>query len=154
MSAVCMCIIVCFNQKSAYDMRMSDGSSDVCYSDLGLPAVRLIDRVADISHVLGHYRQLAMFSLGGALLVIAFVLGLRYGATGTARHLLAPIGGCLLTLATLGALGIPANLFTVLALLLVLGLGVDYSVFLHEGDASRPTTLLAITLAEIGRAHV
>src|SRR3546814_20730108 len=61
--------------------------------------------------------------------------------------LLAPIGGCLLTLATLGALGIPANLFTVLALLLVLGLGVDYSVFLHEGDASRPTTLLAITLA-------
>src|SRR3546814_866421 len=27
----------------------------------GLPAVRLIDRVADISHVLGHYRQLAMF---------------------------------------------------------------------------------------------
>lgn len=113
----------------------------------GLPAVRLVDRVADISQVLGHYRQLAMFGLGGALLVIAFVLGLRYGATGTARHLIAPIGGCLLTLATLGAFGIPANLFTVLALLLVLGLGVDYSVFLHEGDASRPTTLLAITLA-------
>lgn len=113
----------------------------------GLPAVRLIDRAADLSHVLGHYRQLAMFGLGGALLVIAFVLGLRYGATGSTRHLIAPIGGCLLTLATLGAFGIPANLFTVLALLLVLGLGVDYSVFVHEDNTSRPTILLAITLA-------
>ncbi|WP_028007444.1 MMPL family transporter [Solimonas flava] len=113
----------------------------------GLADVHLVDRVADISTVLGHYRRLALLGLGGSLCVIGLVLVGRYGLAGAARHLIAPLGGGLLTLATLGALGIPANLFTVLALLLVLGLGVDYSVFLREGEASRPTTLLAITLA-------
>ena len=113
----------------------------------GLDGVRLIDRVADISSVLAHYRRVALLGLAGALAVIGVVLALRYGPRGALRHLLAPGGGALLTLATLGALGIDANLFTVLALLLVLGLGVDYSVFLREGEASRPTTLLAITLA-------
>src|SRR3546814_10130759 len=29
----------CFNQKTAYDMRISDWSSDVCSSDLALPAL-------------------------------------------------------------------------------------------------------------------
>ncbi|WP_028081067.1 MMPL family transporter [Solimonas soli] len=113
----------------------------------GLPGVQLIDRVADISTVLAHYRRLALLGLGGSLCVIGLVLLGRYGPAGAARHLIAPLGGGLLTLATLGVLGIPANLFTVLALLLVLGLGVDYSVFLREGEASRPTTLLAISLA-------
>ena len=115
----------------------------------GRPGVHLIDRVADISLVLGHYRRLALMGLIGSLLVIGVVLVTRYGFGGALRHLIAPVGGGLLTLATLGAFGIPANLFTVLALLLVLGLGVDYSVFLREGEASRPTTLLAITLAGI-----
>lgn len=113
----------------------------------GLPGVHLVDRVADISTVLAHYRRLALMGLSASLVIIGIVLLTRYGAKGAARHLIAPLGGALLTLATLGALGIPANLFTVLALLLVLGLGVDYSVFLREGENSRPTTLLAITLA-------
>lgn len=113
----------------------------------GLPGVQWVDRVADISTVLGHYRHMALLALGGALAAIGVVLMLRYGAGNGLRHLVAPLGGGLLTLATLGLLGVPATLFTVLALLLVLGLGVDYTVFLREGAASRPTTLLAITLA-------
>ncbi|MGH8447099.1 MAG: MMPL family transporter, partial [Solimonas sp.] len=113
----------------------------------GLPGTHLIDRVADISTVLGHYRRLALLGLAGSLTVIGLVLMTRYGVAGGLRHLIAPFGGGLLTLATLGAFDVPANLFTVLALLLVLGLGVDYSVFLREGEASRPTTLLAITVA-------
>lgn len=113
----------------------------------GLPGVQLVDRVADISTVLAHYRHMALLALVGALAAIGLVLMLRYGARGGLRHLIAPLGGGLLTLATLGLFGVPATLFTVLALLLVLGLGVDYTVFLREGEASRPTTLLAITLA-------
>src|SRR3546814_7510918 len=31
---VCMCFVVFFKQKTAYDMRISDWSSDVCSSDL------------------------------------------------------------------------------------------------------------------------
>lgn len=111
------------------------------------PDVRLIDRVADISQVLSHYRILSLWGLGLVLCAIAVILVLRYGWRRACRHIIAPLGGCILTLATLGWLDIPANLFSVLALLLVLGLGVDYSVFLEEGSASRNTSLLAISLA-------
>lgn len=113
----------------------------------GLDGVQLVDRVSDISTVLSHYRRIALLALAGALAAIGVVLMLRYGVGSGLRHLIAPLGGGLLTLATLGLFGIPATLFTVLALLLVLGLGVDYTVFLREGQHSRPTTLLAITLA-------
>jgi predicted exporter len=115
----------------------------------GLDSVRLIDRVADISTVLAHYRRIALFGLAAALLAIAVVVALRYGLRVSPRLLLAPVGGCVLTLATLGLLGIPGNLFTVLALLLVLGLGVDYTVFLREGAASRQVTIMAISAAAL-----
>ncbi|HUS24283.1 MAG TPA: MMPL family transporter [Candidatus Binatia bacterium] len=115
----------------------------------GLPGVRLVDRVADISAALTLYRRISLLALAGALAAIGAVLMLRYGPRAGVQHLVAPLGGALLTLATLGLLGIPANLCTVLALLLVLGLGVDYTVFLREGVDSRPTTLLAITLAGV-----
>lgn len=115
----------------------------------GLDGVRLIDRVADISTVLGHYRRVALLGLGGTLLAIAAVLALRYEWRQALRQLIAPVGGCLLTLAIHGWFGIPANLFTVLALLLVLGLGVDYGVFLREGGAARPIPMLAISVAAL-----
>ncbi|MEQ1439708.1 MMPL family transporter [Fontimonas sp. SYSU GA230001] len=115
----------------------------------GLAGVRLIDRVADISTVLRHYRHVALLGLGGALLAIAAVLMLRYAPRQALQQLIAPLGGCLLTLALHGWFGVPANLFTVLALLLVLGLGVDYGVFLREGGALRPIPMLAISVAAL-----
>src|SRR3546814_15934600 len=36
----CLCVFFCFKQKTAYEMRISDWSSDVCSSDL--LAVRLV----------------------------------------------------------------------------------------------------------------
>src|SRR3546814_3668234 len=44
---VCVCVILLFKQKTAYEMRISDWSSDVCSSDLtgGPSAAR-----ADIGH--------------------------------------------------------------------------------------------------------
>src|SRR3546814_8640972 len=45
-SVVCGCFIFFFcKQKTAYEMRISDWSSDVCSSDL-----RLVDDVADLGH--------------------------------------------------------------------------------------------------------
>src|SRR3546814_8722711 len=35
MSAISYCFFFCFKQKTAYEMRISDWSSDVCSSDLG-----------------------------------------------------------------------------------------------------------------------
>src|SRR3546814_10081771 len=50
MSQVCCCFFFFFKQKTAYDMRISDWSSDVCSSDLlkrGLALRFLLDRKLD-----------------------------------------------------------------------------------------------------------
>ncbi|NKF21246.1 MMPL family transporter [Solimonas marina] len=115
----------------------------------GLPDVRLIDRDADASQVLQHYRHLALFGLGGALLLIALLLTMRYGMGAGLRLMAVPFGSGLLTLATLGAFDVPATLFTVLALMLVVGLGVDNAVFLYENRDARPMALLATSIAAL-----
>lgn len=74
--------------------------------------------------------------LFGVVLVFA-LLFLRY--RGQAWRVMAPtlLAG-VLTLGLLGLLGQPMELFNVLALLLLLGMGIDYGIFLmeHRGDAS------------------
>src|SRR3546814_3515119 len=49
-----------FKQKTAYEMRISDWSSDVCSSDLPLSGSR-----ADVGQALLNAAQLALFDLGG-----------------------------------------------------------------------------------------
>ena len=112
-----------------------------------LPAVSFVDRVARVSELLRRFRQLASLGLLAAFAVIGAALMFRYGPAIGARLMIAPVGGAALTLATLGYLGVTANLFNVLALLLVLGMGVDYAVFMREGRTARTTVIMAILLA-------
>jgi predicted exporter len=113
----------------------------------GLPQVRFVDRVSAISGLMARYRRIAMACLAGAFAIIGGVLALRYGWRAGLPLLAAPAGGAALTLATLGLLGVDASLFNILALLLVLGMGVDYAVFMREGAGARTTVVMAILLA-------
>ena len=115
-----------------------------------VPGVQFVDRVASVSELLGRYRKLALMLLGAAYCLIGVAMALRYGAKDAARLLAAPLCAALLTLALLGTLGGALNLFHVLGLFVVLGLGVDYAVFLREGAASRAATVLAISLSTMG----
>lgn len=103
----------------------------------GLPGVRWVDRSADFSQLLGHYRKLMSgLLLVGVALVFA-ALWLRYRRQ--AWRVFAPtLLAAALTLGLLGLLGQPLQLFNVLALLLLLGMGIDYGIFLveHRGDVS------------------
>jgi len=113
----------------------------------GLPGVQWVDRTADMSALMYRYRVL----LGG-LLVAGYVavwaaLAWRYGRVSW-RALLPTALGSLLTLAFFGMVGVPFQLFTVLALLLLLGMGVDYGIFLieHPGDGK---AWLAVAVAGV-----
>lgn len=114
-----------------------------------LPGVQRVDRVSEVSDILRQYREVA-----GALTVLVYalivaLLALRYGLRGALMTVLPPVAASLLVLAMLGWLGIAASLFNVLALLLVLGMGVDYAVFLREGRRTQTTVLLAIGLSAL-----
>lgn len=103
----------------------------------GLPGVRWVDKAADVSSLLGRYRNtMSWLLLAGHLLVFA-ALAWRYRSAAW-RAWLPAAAASLASLAALGALGLPLQLFNILALLLLLGVGVDYGVFLleHRGDGA------------------
>jgi predicted exporter len=110
-----------------------------------LPGVQYVDQVADISHVLGEYRRIASWLILVALAVMLACLLVFYRSMAAVRTALPAAAGIALTLAALGLLHEPVNLFHVLSLLLVLGLGVDYAIILREGRNHQ--ALLAVFLS-------
>jgi predicted exporter len=98
-----------------------------------VPGVSYVDEVADISHVLGEYRRIASWLMLVVVTVMLACLLIFYRSGAAVRTAIPAVAGLALTLATLGLLHEPVNLFHVLSLLLVLGLGVDYAIILREG---------------------
>jgi predicted exporter len=107
------------------------------------------DQVADFTRVFKRYRHQAMRLAGGAYLLIFALLLWRYGRRGYVL-ILPPLCAAFLTVCILGLLGQPFHLIHCLALLLILGMGVDHTIFVAESppDAA-PTTLLALTLSAL-----
>ena len=115
----------------------------------GLPGVRLVDKAASVSQLFGRYRRYASVWLLAAIGLIVPVFGWRYGWRRMPRVLAPPVLGIALTLAALGYLGQPLTLFHWMALMLVLGVGANYAVFLHEGEphtADQPGAMYASVL--------
>ena len=86
--------------------------------------------------------------LGLALLVIAALLTKRYGWKHTVYILIPSLIACLAGLAAASAVGSTLNLFNLLALILIIGIGIDYTLFFAEKARSQ-STLLAITLSAL-----
>jgi len=105
----------------------------------GLGGVQWVDKVGGISAVLGQYRAYMGWVVLGAYILVFAVLLPRY--RGRTWRVLAPtLAASILSLALLGFAGQHLQLFHVLALMLLLGVGVDYGIFLQEesghGDAA------------------
>jgi predicted exporter len=127
---------------------MLGGIADVpALSALNVPNARLIDRVAETSDILGRYRHTMTLLLAAIYAIAGLVLLIRFGWRDAPRMLLPSVAATLTTLGLFGWLGVPFNLFTLLALWLVLGLGIDYGIFLRHGRDNRPTAILSVTLS-------
>jgi predicted exporter len=100
----------------------------------GLPGVELVDKAGSVSALFGRYRGYASLWLLAALLLIVPVFGWRYGWRRMPRVLTPPVCGIGLALAVFGYIGQPLTLFHWMALMLVLGVGANYAVFLYEGE--------------------
>jgi predicted exporter len=113
------------------------------------PGIHWMDPVADISALFKHYREQASWTMVYAYSLIALLLLWRYGWRAALHVLLAPALAAWITLGCLGYAGVALNLFHVLALLLVLGVGIDYSIFFAESADHRDSTMLAVILSTI-----
>ena len=75
------------------------------------------------------------------------LLSLRYGRRAW-RVMMAPALASIIVLAILTLCGIAVSIFHSLALLLVLGIGLDASIFLHDSQKS-PSAWLAVSLSSL-----
>lgn len=111
------------------------------------PGVVWVDRKASFDSLFALYRSLLSGLLGVALAVIAggamLRLGWRKGLVALVPSVLSLGGG----LAALAVTGHPVNLFSLLALVLVLGIGINYTLFFSNPRGTPLTSMLAITLA-------
>ncbi|WP_093555780.1 MMPL family transporter [Pseudoduganella namucuonensis] len=105
----------------------------------GLAGVQWVDKVGEISTVLGRYRvYMGWVVLAAYGLVFALLLP-RY--RGRAWRVLAPTAlASVATLAAVGYAGHSLQLFHVLGLMLLLGVGVDYGIFMQEQPDRRDAT--------------
>ena len=113
------------------------------------PFLHFVDPAGEISGLFGQYRRqtiwLTLISYG----VVLVLLVIRYGVGGGLLVMLPPVIAAITSLSVLGFLGEPISLFNVMALLLVLGIGVDYALFFRETGVESPATLLAIALSSL-----
>ena len=108
-----------------------DGLDEVAKLDGVEKGVRFVDRTGAVSVVMGRYRSgmLELLVVGYALVFLALFVRFKRKAW---RALAPTVVGSLLAVAAVGLLGEKLQLFHVLALWLMLGMGVDYGIFLLE----------------------
>ncbi len=119
-----------------------------------VPGAEWVDRVADFSSLLHHYRVLMSWLLLAGAAFVGLLLAWRYGRSGW-RALAPTLLAAAFSVAMLGWLHVPLQLFSILALALLLGVGVDYGIFLleHPGDGVSWTAIVlgaASTLLAFG----
>lgn len=112
-----------------------------------IEGVTLVDKAAGVSRLFGEYRVGFSAGLAGAILIVVGVLSRRYGWRGGVAAIAPTILGIAVALAVNGYMGIPVTLFTTMALMLVLGVGVNYTIFLLEGGDRGGITLIAVLLS-------
>jgi predicted exporter len=88
-----------------------------------------------------------MICLAVAYLIIFIFLVLIYDFSKAVRIISPAIAGGIITVAAVSLLGFSLNFFGVLALVIVLGLAVDYAIFLSEAGDERSVSNIAITLS-------
>ncbi|WP_026111795.1 MMPL family transporter [Winslowiella toletana] len=111
------------------------------------PGVAWIDRKSTFDTLFSFYRVMLGWLLLAAVVVIAISymlrLGVKRGLVSVLPSVLSLGGG----LAALAFSGHSLNLFSLLALILVLGIGINYTLFFSNPRGTPITSLLAVSLA-------
>ncbi|MGI0117114.1 MMPL family transporter [Zooshikella sp. RANM57] len=106
-----------------------------------------ISKADDITAVLSRYRQLIVKLALMAYLFIYIFLGWRYGWLKALFIMLPPLSAALSAIALVGTFVQPVNLFNILAFILIMGIGIDYTLFLQEDKKRQLSTYVAILLS-------
>lgn len=115
-----------------------------------IPGVRLVSLADDWSRLFADYRRYAIGLLALSAALMYPMLTWRYGWQGGVRVMAPSMVAVVLAPPIAALAGVAFTFFNAMALVLVLSIGVDYSVFCRETSGKRkPVTMLAIALAAL-----
>lgn len=118
-----------------------------------LPGARWLDQTGLLDDFFGGFRATTLRQMAAGSLLVVLVLVLRYRDPRRVIAAFAPSAlTALLLLGLLGLSSVEANLLHVMSLLLVLGMGVDYGIFLVDAsreEGSLGTTVLSLWLSAL-----
>ncbi|MCK9636419.1 MAG: MMPL family transporter [Methylobacter tundripaludum] len=114
-----------------------------------LPGVVWVDQVEAVSSLFARYRIRASGLLLAAFCLASLGLGFKFGWRNSVTIMSVPVVSLAVSLAMLGWFGQLFSLFNLFALLLVLGIGVDYGLFFFMAGDRRASTSLGVTLSAL-----
>ena len=120
-------------------MRIADQHKSVFY----------YNKAMSVSHIFKVYRKKISWLLCIIYSVLLFIFFARYRFKKGLVYFLPCIGSAIISLAVMGFFAIPFTLFSVLALVLVTGISMDYILFFVETRSTYQSTILAVTLSAI-----
>lgn len=110
----------------------------------GFPQVAIVDPVAQISRMFQRYRDLSTRLLIAAYVVAFLLLWWPLGGRGALVVIIPPMLASVIVALLFAVTGWPFSLFNLLAMILLLGLGADYGIFLRMAQARNPSAMLAV----------
>lgn len=114
-----------------------------------IQGARYVQPLQHLQELFAEIRWRAVIAVAAAYLLVVVGLALRYGMRGALMTLLPGTLGGLLAVGALGLAGLPLTVFSLMGIILVLGIGADYSLFLRESRERPAETGLAISLAAV-----
>lgn len=124
-----------------------DAKLDLAALAEGLPGVTAVNKTASVSALFAKYRGLAAGWLPLAALIVLAVLAWRYGLRQGAAILLPTLVAMGGALGAYGLAGVPLTFFSLMALVLVLGVGVNYAIFIVEAGDRAPAPFAGVLLS-------
>ena len=112
-----------------------------------VPGTVWVDRRADLNHLFSGVRTMIEALLAASLALIFAIYAWRYGLKRAAGIIVPCILSVACGIAALGWAGLPVNIFSLFALVLVLGIGIDYSLFFGNFQKEADSTLFAVFTA-------
>lgn len=112
-----------------------------------MPWVQAVNPLAEVEATFSAIRMRGTYAVAAAWLLMLGALSSRYGLRGGLRVLAPAVFGAGTALGLLGLAGLPLNIFSLVALILVLGIGADYALFLREANANLPSARIATAMA-------
>ena len=140
------------HERTIYSFALIRKGSDLAAIEAAsntIDGVEYVNTLANASKALKAQRETGTKLLFLAYALIALLVGAYYRNISAVLLLLIPASASLIAIALVSALGHSINVFHIMALFLVLGLGMDYIIFAKEMASHPDTTQQAILLSAV-----